>query len=148
VNLQSFVILTAFVAANLFAQTSACDLRGYTAKDGLVAKAIDGGVEITWTGEQQRQLRASFALENGRPKIKHLSVRKQGGNWVDLGHDLTPEYEITSGKRRMSEQQLQPLRKLNVPIKEALLDREKWNAFWDAPLEIPGRPGTNSDLPR
>ena len=29
-----------------------------------------------------------------------------------------------------------------------MIEREKWNAFWDAPLVVPGRPGTNLDLPR
>jgi hypothetical protein len=28
------------------------------------------------------------------------------------------------------------------------VEREKWNAFWDAPLMVPGRNGTNVDLPR
>lgn len=143
-----FVSLALFVAPHLSAQANGCDVREYTPKDGLTAKAIAQGVEFTWTGDHQQLLRASFAIENGEPKITSLSVSKSGGAWVPLGRNLTPEYEVTTGKRRMSEQQLQPLRKLNVPITEALLDREKWNAFWDAPLEIPGRPGTNADLPR
>ena len=29
-----------------------------------------------------------------------------------------------------------------------MIEREKWNAFWDAPLVVPGRRGTNLDLPR
>jgi hypothetical protein len=29
-----------------------------------------------------------------------------------------------------------------------VVDREKWFAFWDAPLMVPGAPNTNMDLPR
>jgi hypothetical protein len=144
-----FVSFALFVVPHLRAQAIGCDVREYTPKDGLTAKAIAQGVEFTWTGDHQQQLRASFAIENGEPKITSLSVRNKSGKaWIRLAGNLTPEYEVTTGKRRMSEQQLQPLRKLNVPITKELLDREKWNAFWDAPLEIPGRPGTNADLPR
>ena len=65
-----------------------------------------------------------------------------------LGRNLTPEFEITSGVRRLSEQQIAPLRELNVKLTPEVIEREKWNAFWDAPLMVPGRPGTNMDLPR
>jgi hypothetical protein len=148
VTLQNTLIAILLLTPWAFAQSGACDLRDYTAKEGLAAKATQESVQITWTGEHQQQLRASFAVEHGEPKITELSARKEGGAWIQLGRDLTPEYEVTTGKRRMSEQQLQPLRNLKVPITEELLSREKWNAFWDAPLEIPGRPGTNLDLPR
>lgn len=143
-----FVSIALFVAPHLFGQPAGCDMDKYAPQDGLAAKATAQGVEFTWTGKHQQEMRASFAIENGQPKITSLSVRKSGGAWIQLAGNLTPEYEVTTGKRRMSEQQLQPLRKLNVPITKDLLDREKWNAFWDAPLEIPGRPGTNADLPR
>ena len=29
-----------------------------------------------------------------------------------------------------------------------VIEKEKWNAFWDAPLMVPGRRNTNLDLPR
>jgi hypothetical protein len=48
----------------------------------------------------------------------------------------------------MSEQQLAPLRDLKLALTPELIEREKWNAFWDAPLMVPGRPGTNMELPR
>ena len=55
--------------------------------------------------------------------------------------------------RRISYQQLNPLRDLGVEITQEVIDREKWHVFWDAPLLVPGirqgeSPGTNPDLPR
>jgi hypothetical protein len=90
----------------------------------------------------------SFAIRDGQPIIEEMAARKLRGEWVPLGRNLTPEFQVASGKRRMSEQQLAPLRELGIPLTPELLDREKWNAFWDAPLEIPGTLGTNVDLPR
>jgi hypothetical protein len=41
-----------------------------------------------------------------------------------------------------------PLRKLGVQFTPEVVDREKWNAFWDAPLMVPGLPNSSWDLPR
>src|SRR5260370_5410282 len=41
-----------------------------------------------------------------------------------------------------------PLRELKTELTREVIEREKWNAFWDAPLVVPGRAGTNMDLPR
>jgi hypothetical protein len=38
----------------------------------------------------------------------------------------------------MSEQQAGPLRDLKIPITPEVIEKEKWNAFWDAPLMVPG----------
>jgi len=65
-----------------------------------------------------------------------------------LGLDLSPEFHVTTGRRRISEQQLNPLRQLVLDRDAELLEREKWNVFWDAPLVIPGSPDTNPGLPR
>ena len=54
-----------------------------------------------------------------------------------LGRDLTPEFEVTSGRRRLSEQQMAPMRELGIELTPEVIDREKWNAFWDAPLIDP-----------
>jgi hypothetical protein len=126
----------------------ACDLREYKAQAGLTAALSDDVLTLSWHGERGHELRASFAIRGGQPIIRELAARRSGGAWAVLGSDLQPEFEITSGKRRISNQQLQPLRALGRPITPALVEREKWNAFWDAPLEVPGSAGTNPDLPR
>ena len=63
--------------------------------------------------------------------MQQLAVRSSKGNWRVLGENLKPEFNLTSGRRRISEQQLNPLRKLAVELTPELLQREKWNVFWD-----------------
>ena len=82
------------------------------------------------------------------PWSQELAARKDGGSWIVLGQNLTPEFQVTSGIRRLSQQQISPLKELNVALTPEVVEREKWNAFWDSPLMVPGRPGTNLDLPR
>lgn len=120
-----------------------CNLREYTPQQGLNAVTAPGELVVTWQGEHNEPLRASFSIRDGAPMIHQLAVRK-----VVLATDLTPEYWVTSGKRRLSEQQMAPLRKLRIALTPDVVDREKWFAFWDAPLMIPGSPGTSMDLPR
>jgi len=126
----------------------ACDLTRYKSAPGREVNQRDGVVEIAWTGERSEQLRASFTIQNGQPVIAELAARKPSGKWIVLGKNLTPEYQIATGKRRLSEQQMAPLRELGVPLTPDVVNREQWNAFWDAPLSVPGRPGTNLNLPR
>ncbi len=130
------------------AQELNCDLSGYKAQDGLQAQARGGVLELTWQGERREQLRAAFIIRGGQPTVQELAAKKNGGSWVVLGQNLTPEFEITSGVRRLSQQQIGPLNELNVKLTPELIEKEKWNAFWDSPLMVPGRPGTNLDLPR
>lgn len=129
-------------------QSLNCDLTGYKPQDGLKAQIRGGVLELAWQGESREELRAGFSILAGQPLVKELAVRKNGGNWIVLGQNLTPEFEITSGVRRLSQQQIAPLKELKVELTPDVVEREKWNAFWDAPLMVPGRPGTNMDLPR
>ena len=127
-----------------FAQT--CDFKDYKPADRLKADMQGGALQFSWQGERDQQLRAQFQIRDGQPIIRELAVRKGQGNWIVLGRDLTPEFEVTSGMRRMSEQQAQPLRDLKIALTPEVIDKERWNAFWDAPLMIPG---TGSlELPR
>lgn len=132
-----------FCCAALAAQTLTCDTSAYRASEGLRATLAGDTLELSWQGERGILLRARFALREGRPVIRDLSAQGKV-----LAHDLFPEFEIVSGKRRLSQQQIDPLRALHIALTPELIDREKWNAFWDAPLEVPGTPGRNLDLPR
>jgi hypothetical protein len=125
-----------------------CDLSQYKSAPGLEATARGDTVEVAWTGERGEQLRASFTLRNGQPVVQELAARKSGGKWITLGTNLTPEYQVATGKRRLSEQQMAPLRELGIAFTPDVVNREQWNAFWDAPLSVPGRAGTNLGLPR
>jgi hypothetical protein len=140
-------LISACLAATA-AVAASCDMTAYKDAAGLKAQAKGDAVELSWDGAQGQQLRAVFSVVNGAPLIRELAAKKDKGAWVTLGRDLTPEFHVTSGKRRISEQQLAPLRKLGLDKDPAVLEREKWKVFWDAPLVIPGTPGTNPGLPR
>ena len=126
-----------------------CDLSAYKPQEGLTAAARAGVLSVNWDGERGEKLRAAFTIRDGQPMVSELAARKSSGNWIVLGRDLSPEFEITSGVRRLSQQQIDPLvNELHVQLTPEVIEREKWNAFWDAPLMVPGRPGTNLGLPR
>jgi hypothetical protein len=115
----------------------------------LTAAPHPGVVEFAWNGESGQQLRASFTIRDGNPIIVELAARQNPSTpWIVLGHDLAPEYDVVSGRRRLSEQQMAPLRNLNIKLTPEVIEHEQWNAFWDAPLMIPGNPGGSLDLPR
>jgi hypothetical protein len=119
------------------AQGLHCDMQAYKAVDGVKAVADDGAVTLTWQGEHQQELRASFALRDGQPVVQELAARKAGGGWAVLGKDLTPEFQVTTGRRRMSKTEDDILKRLNAETPENQ-ERYKWNVFWDAPLAVPG----------
>jgi hypothetical protein len=147
-RLDRITLLVVLCASAAVAQEMNCDLGGYHAQDGLKAQVRSGGLEVSWDGERREQLRARFAIRGGQPVVEELAARKAGGSWIVLGQNLTPEFEITSGVRRLSQQQIAPLEDLKIKLTPEVVEREKWNAFWDAPLMVPGRPGTNMGLPR
>jgi hypothetical protein len=119
------------------AQGVNCSMQDYKAADGLRAAASGGGATLTWKGEGQQELRAQFALKDGQPVVAELAARKVGGAWVELGKDLAPEFQVTTGRRRMSKTELDILKRLNKDTPENE-ERYKWNVFWDAPLSVPG----------
>src|SRR4029077_10367589 len=77
---------------------------------------------------------------------RKCGVRAGAGAGARVASGLTPEFRIVSGIRRMSNQQIQPLNELKVPITPEILEKDRWDAFWDAPLNLgpaPARPGGN-----
>ena len=138
-------ILTTALAANA---EMTCDLSGYKAQDGLTAQLKAGVLLVTWQGEKRERLRAAFTLRGTTPLVQELAARKDNDAWITLGRNLEPEFELTTGVRRLSQQQVSPLESLGIALTPEVVGREKWNAFWDAPLMVPGRLNTNVDLPR
>jgi len=122
----------------LHAEAIVCDLTDYKAGIGPTAAVQGESLTVTW-GQSGGTARAIFAIQNGQPLIRELSVRAQNGTWRTLARNLVPEFEVTSGVRRISNQQLAPLTKeLHEKITPELVEREKWQVFWDAPLLVPG----------
>ena len=147
-GLLYFSVIAFLKSALVTAAPLVCDLSKYTPQSGLVASPDEGFLTLTWMGSRGSELRMQLALEDQAPVVHQLAVRADRGDWQVLGVNLKPEFNLTSGRRRISEQQLNPLRKLGVELTPELLEREKWNVFWDSPLTIPGLAKTNPELPR
>jgi hypothetical protein len=135
----------AFLSAIGTTQTLQCNFEGYRPMAGVNAAMNRGTLEITWRGEGLEQLGAQFRIQDGHPLVQQLSARN-GGIWSILAKDLTPEFQVTTGRRRISSTQRNLLKKFGIdtPAEE---DARKWNTFWDAPLAVPGGHDT-TDLPR
>jgi hypothetical protein len=114
-----------------------CDLTEYKASAGLSAGLDQDALVVTWEGQRGSEVRARYAIDGGQPLIRELAVRKSGGQWTPLGQNLTPEYYVVSGLRRMTTQQGAPLEELGVKITPEVIEKNKWYAFWDAPLVMP-----------
>ena len=66
-----------------------------------------------------------------------------------LAHNVTPEFRVVSGYRRMDNESIEPLHYLGVTITPDIINKDKWEAFWDAPLMVPGtEPGGNAKPPK
>lgn len=130
------------------AQDLACDMSGYQRSDGLEAELRAGKLQVSWSGERGEELRASFGIRDSHPVVLELAARERGRPWKILGIDLTPEFHVNTGLRRISIQQLNPLRDLNVEITPEVIEKEKWKVFWDNPLNVPGDENRNTNMPR
>jgi hypothetical protein len=135
----TFVLLTSVVHADPLN----CSLTGYQSTDGLSAAVASDVLAVTWIGDKDAELRLQFAIDRGTPTIRELAVRPAGGMWRALVTNVTPEFRVVSGIRRVTQQQTEPLERLGVTLTSKVLDTIKWEAFWDAPLFIEG----SSELP-
>ena len=131
------LLIPFFATASSWSAPLKCNVAEYKGRPGLTATHPADSLVVTWAGADGAELRARFVIANGVPTIRDLAVRSSRG-WTTVGQDLTPEYRVTSGVRRMSEQQAAPLRALGVEITPEVIEQNKWYAFWDAPLEVPG----------
>ena len=120
-----------------FAQSTSCSLREWKSIAGVSVTARRDSVAVSWPGEQGQQNRARFALRNGQPAVVELAAQKPGGAWIVVGKDFSPDFQVTTGRRRISTTELNILKHLHNDTPEAE-EEYKWNVFWDAPLEIPG----------
>jgi hypothetical protein len=118
------------------AGASICDLTEYSPADGLTASIDRQLLVVDWAGGRGMEIRARYAIDGGQPLIRDLAIRNGDAEWTTLGRDLIPEYRVTTGVRRMTEQQAQPLRDAGVQLTPDVIDKNRWYAFWDAPLLI------------
>src|SRR5262249_45758342 len=129
---------TPWRAPVLLADSLNCNVSQYKAAQGLTAAVEQDSLVVSWAGQNGADLRARYAIESGQPIVRELAVRKAGGQWATLGRNLTPEYHVVSGVRRMADDQANPLRAAGVELTEEVISKNRWYAFWDAPLVMPG----------
>jgi hypothetical protein len=147
-TLSSAVFLCAailFPAREAKADRLNCSLAEYRAVPGMVAAVAGDTLTITWEGEGNQELRLRLAIDGGTPVIAELAGRGKGEGWVTLAANAEPDFRVVSGLRRITNQQLDPLAGIGVKITPEILEREKWEAFWDAPLNIPGGDAAHND---
>lgn len=135
-SVAAMALAVGALAAPAQAAAIPCDASAYRAAPGLEAGQGADGLTVQWQGDPGQELRLRFTVETGVPTIAELALRKAGGAWTVLGRGLTPDYSVATGLRRMSNQQLQPLRALKVPITQDVLNKYRWDPFWDAPLDL------------
>jgi len=127
-----------------------CDLSGYRPIQGITAAVVQQVLAVSWRGDGGSELRARFAIAGGQPVVSDLAIRTGAGQWSTLGADLVPEYRVVTGVRRMSNQQAEPLRDAGVELTPDVIAKNRWYAFWDAPLYMPPPPSptTKAAAPR
>jgi hypothetical protein len=134
-----------FSACDATADQLNCSLAEYRASPGLAAAIAGDTLTVTWEGDRNQEVRLRLAIDSGAPVIEELALRRKGGVWVTLAAHARPDFRVVSGLRRITNQQLDPLAGIGVQITPAILEREKWEAFWDAPLNIPGGDAAHND---
>lgn len=138
--LSGLMIVTAFALFTLSvrADQSLCTLAGYKAIPGLAANIEGSALVVTWDGEKNDEIRMRLTIQNGTPTIQDISVRHKGGTWATLASNMTPEFRVVSGYRRLDQEAYPALKIALGTVTQQVLDHYKWDAFWDAPLRVPG----------
>ena len=69
--------LTALVLTEVRVETGAlaCDFTAYHAAQGLTAAVARDLLVVSWNGQAGAELRARYAIDEGQPLIRDLSVR-------------------------------------------------------------------------
>ena len=137
-KLSLTTVVLVLVASVCYGDPLNCSLAGYKPQPGLTASVAGETLTILWDGNGNRQVRLRFGIDRGTPTIQELAVGRADGQWRTLATGVTPEFRVVSGIRRVTQQQTQPLEGLGVKLTADVLDKIKWEAFWDAPLFIEG----------
>ena len=143
------MLLGATGAVTALADALKCDLSAYSAASGLTAAVAQDVLTVTWAGRAGTELRARYAIDRGHPLIRELAARPTNGAWAVLGENLAPDFTVQTGRRRIDFAGLNPLKALGVDTESrAVIEKQGWVSFWDAPFVVPGDPRRNVDIPR
>ena len=149
-HLAALGLLAASVAVPaLRADALKCDLSNYTAAAGLTATVNQDVLTVTWTGAANTELRVRYVIDHGQPLLRELAVRPTSGAWAVLGENLSPDFTVQTGKRRIDFAGLAPLKLLGIDTaSREVIEKQGWVSFWDAPFVLPGDARRNVDIPR
>ncbi|MBI2947390.1 MAG: hypothetical protein HYY23_07070 [Verrucomicrobia bacterium] len=130
---RTLLLLLFILAMGSFtARALECDLSQYRPQAGLEAAISGEELVVRWTGTAGNPLRLRLTINQGVPMIRAIELRK-ASDWIPLARNLVPEFGVTTGVRRSG---------------HGLLEENRWDVYWDAPLSIPGAPTGNPNLPR
>src|SRR5712691_6737621 len=110
----------------LFADSLNCNLSQYKSAQGLTAAIEQDTLVVSWAGQNGADLRARYGIDSGQPVVRELAVKKAGGQWTTLGKNLTPEYHVVSGIRRMANDQAAPLRAAGIELTQDVISKNRW----------------------
>src|SRR5438105_7390928 len=129
-----------------------CNLSAYKAGGGLTAGVAGDVLTVAWDGDKNQEMRLRLAIDSGTPTIQELAVRKKGGAWGIVAANVTPEYRVASGRRRIDSEAAEGPRENGITgITPEVFEKYQWDPFWDAPLFVPGGVATDTrtlGLPR
>ena len=129
------IFISALLTGIATAQALTCDRQNLKPVNGMTAEQSGDTVTLTWTGASNQQLRTRFAIRDGQPQVVELAASESAGAWFVLGKNLKTEFQVTTGKRRLSSTQQSYMKKLGIDTPEEE-EKRKWNTFWDAPLVV------------
>lgn len=142
-------LAVAALAPSLFADPLNADLSAYSSAPGLSASVNQDVLTVTWSGADNATMRVQYVIQEGQPMLRELAVRPAGGEWAPLESNLTPEFTVHTGRRRLDFTGVRSLKDLGVDnTSQAVIDHYAWTSFWDAPFVVPGDPNRNPGLPR
>lgn len=117
-------------------QSVSCNLDAFQGTSALRASTTGAALELTWTGAKTNRLQLQLEIATGAPVIRSLAIASADSDWTEVAQNAGIEFQVVEGYRRISNQQLAPLRELGVELTEEVIDRYKWDVFWDAPLDL------------
>jgi hypothetical protein len=146
-SLLATLVATLVATGPLDAQLT-CDLSAYARRPDAHATLSGNVLALEWAGAEGERLSLRLAIRSGTPMVEELALLPGGSTeWVTLGRDLGFEFRVVEGLRRISNQQLVPLRALGVDLTSEVVDRYKWDVFWDAPLDLSAEVGGGNPPP-
>ena len=117
-----FVLVWLASTADAAADPLTCTLAGYRTAPGLTATFGGDALTVTWDGERNQELRLQFTLVSGVVTIRSLDIRRKGEAWKTLAGNVVSDFNVVAGLRRISNQQLAPLRGLGVELTSDIIE--------------------------